>query len=318
MVASSAIQDNGLKPTMYFLLNAAVASEAYDESAYKPNGQTEKYLVHSSWRESGNEYPEEAYCSAWYKLFLKDKDAASKSRAKLTWKGRFKDVPKRTSCYNFYSSGDEVFEICTDNHFWMGENFKIVFGDPKDLWDWNWLLPSLDLSQYCWHKQEIGKGVKSPCNMMLDSDMAGWGFNGPNIGESYNESDKKERYINADRANRWIREGNVSWLKKEPAFRVSPRDVFKDLEKPLSVDQQNKMLACAIPAISIPMGRTTGFENGHVEIGCINMEDLRENGEPRFFYGNRWLHCDLKDVAYFFNYKLSDRFVDLGGIKESK
>jgi len=32
-------------------------------------------------------------------------------------------------------------------------------------------------------------------------------------------------------------------------------------------------------------------------------------------YGTRWLHNDLKNVAYLYNYSLFEKLVDVGGLK---
>ena len=45
------------------------------------------------------------------------------------------------------------------------------------------------------------------------------------------------------------------------------------------------------------------------------MDDYKsEWGRDDDTYDTRWLHCDLKDMAYFFTYKLWDKFVELGSL----
>ena len=52
-------------------------------------------------------------------------------------------------------------------------------------------------------------------------------------------------------------------------------------------------------------------------ITSIKMEVLCNNGWGRTDYNQRWLHCDLKDMAYFYIYKLYDELVgfDKGDLK---
>lgn len=85
---------------------------------------------------------------------------------------------------------------------------------------------------------------------------------------------------------------------------------------------RNHLLACAIPAISTAMGKTKGFENG---IKTMDMEEKRGDDWGRrfmdkgyFSYGKQWLHCDIKDMAYFYTEPLWKSIVDSGKLKEEK
>jgi hypothetical protein len=96
MVVSAAIQDHGARPTRYLMVDCAVAMEAYDGDL-----PWEPAMTHPDWRS----YTNRLYASEWYRLF-----PDSDGRNRLTWRNRFKDVPKRTQLYNFYSSGEEVLQ----------------------------------------------------------------------------------------------------------------------------------------------------------------------------------------------------------------
>ena len=108
---------------------------------------------------------------------------------------------------------------------------------------------------------------------------------------------------------------SIKMLKTLPVFNPDPELVFNNNNEVLSPDWINKMLACAISAISVNMGALITSEESGLKI--YDMKDYKgKNGWPsRRSYDEDWLHCDIKDVAYYFNYKLWDDFVKVGGLK---
>ena len=80
-------------------------------------------------------------------------------------------------------------------------------------------------------------------------------------------------------------------------------------------DLFRRLLADAIPALSNPMGRgpITGF-------GTVS-RDLDTMRRGAHFIGDwprpsdRWLHSDIKDIAYPFNYNVFDNIVMDGGLR---
>ena len=169
---------------------------------------------------------------------------------------------------------------------------------------------SFDGSQYCWQKQEMGKGVPG-INFLKDSDMAGWGFNakGNEILAKYSE-DKRTytRDLAWDFAS--MPETLVAF-KYVPVFKCYPGDVFGKNGEALSDSRINELLCCAIPAISTAMGRTKEI-NGMV---TVDMSESQSGWGRDNTYGKRWLHCDLKDMAYFYEAALWDDFVNRGKLK---
>ena len=305
ILVSSAIQDyEGVNPNCYFILNGAVPSEAYDESRYNPMGKVEQYLINFRWRKTEGEdsgYPLVSYCSEWHRLYENDKTNSGKSRAELTWKGRFKDVCQRSKkVINYSSPGDEVFEISTD------ENFSQITGNRPT-------IHSYDASQFCWQKQEVYKGV-SAWDWMKDSDEGGWGFN-PKEGCSLRDADVNEEKRAYTKDNmKLIGEDELkNRLKEKPAFNVNPKAVFQG-SAIVAKDEQDRLLSCAIPAVSLAMGNATGET-----VGGITNKDLQtmrqQWGRTDKRYQNRWLHCDLKDMAYFYNRGMWDDLVKEGGLK---
>ena len=201
---------------------------------------------------------------------------------------------------NYYSLGDEVFELNDEDRVDQLEGGKLPWLDRV----------SFDGSQYCWQKQEMGKGVPG-INFLKDSDMAGWGFNanGNEILAKYSEN---ERAISKSSVWRLARtpESRASF-KYLPVFKCSPRDVFAETGDVLSDSRINEMLCCAIPAISTAMGRTTHVKS----VVTVDMSESQSGWGRDNTYGKRWLHCDLKDMAYFYEAALWDDFVKRGKLK---
>jgi hypothetical protein len=144
MVVSSAIADHGMGVGKYFMLNAAVPSEAYAPALWDVS--VDNMLVHEAWRL----YTNVCWSARWHEFFNPQTD----TRGRLTWKDRFAAVAANTAVYNFWSSGDEVFELYDGTPF-SGSNIQ-------------------DLNRYAWHKQEThkGRGALDPAG----TSWAGWGF----------------------------------------------------------------------------------------------------------------------------------------------
>lgn len=300
MVVSAAIQDHEMNPTQYFLLNAAVAAESYFPKMYNPQAGASRHLVNYKWgrpTDKENGYPEETYAANWYKLFEEGSTDADKSRSKLRWTGRFADVPSRTKMVNFPSSGDEVLEIY-EGDIYMVQGVKLT-KNPTGI---SSLIDLVDFSQYAWHKQEIAKGILSLTNRMKDSNMAGWGFNPSYICD-----------VEPEKVRRLLDIVGTESLKRCPLFVQHPLYVFSENDQTLNADTINEMLACAVPAISVNMG--VMVTNEGAQIPMYDMSGKKADWPSRSGYGKRWLHCDLKDVAYYYNYCLWDTFVEEGKMK---
>lgn len=121
----------------YFLLNAAVALEAFDPV----NGvttQSHDDMTPSTW----TNYVDKVRATHWFERFLEND-----GRRLLTWKGRFANV---TNIVNFYSTEEEV----------------VNNGDGG--------THSLTERNYVWYNQETRKGLWP---MMLHEYEGGWDFN---------------------------------------------------------------------------------------------------------------------------------------------
>ena len=91
ILVSSAIKDNSLSVNAYFMLNAAVAREAY-----KSNALDTATMRHPDWQN----YSNRLWASEWYQLF-----GSGDGRNALTWRDRFQNI---AFAYNYYSSTEDV------------------------------------------------------------------------------------------------------------------------------------------------------------------------------------------------------------------
>lgn len=280
MVVSSAIQDQSMQVAKYFLLNAAVPAEAYDETLFDKNSANA--LVHDDWKA----YDSKTWTSCWHELF----NAASDDRGKLTWKNRFPAVA--AVAYNYYSSGDEVFEL-------FANRTPIVTDGTLSSW-----------GRYSWHKQECFKGrVISNDNwtklLHFPTAYSGWGFNSTWIWDPSTLDPFRKKYFSkygAEAANAFTSEA----LRSTPVFNPSPSSMLNSV---IPIATRNDILAKGIPALSPATGRSIVKPE---LIKNIDMDAFSSpNGAWRLGSGelnSRWLHSDLKDVAYFFVHPL---FIDL-------
>lgn len=94
IVVSSAMHDFGFAAEKYFLIDAAVAKESYDET------EEQRLIMSNPWWE---DYDDQLRATDWHLLPWPENDW----RAKLTWVNRLKDIG---NAYNFYSSGEEVLK----------------------------------------------------------------------------------------------------------------------------------------------------------------------------------------------------------------
>ncbi len=121
MLVSAAIQDYGMEYEKYFMLNAAIAMEAFDPTGGITQESHDK-MTPAAW----TNYTDRVRATHWFERFPE-----GDGRRLLTWKGRFANV---TNIVNFYSSQDEV--VCNGD------------GRPKDI-----------AREYAWYNQETLKGM---------------------------------------------------------------------------------------------------------------------------------------------------------------
>ena len=286
MVVSSMIQDHGLQVSKYLMCDSAVPSEAYypanDVSIRVPQ------LVHPQWEQ----YPTNSWASNWHKLFAGD---PSDDRRKLGWPGRFIDVAQYA--VNFYSTGDAVLELADDNdiYIWTGSTSGYV--------------------QYSWHHQELWKG-RAAVNVLGGTTWSGWNIEANWHGEPKISIEQALQMDDAD-------------FKTNTVFYCYPSSMNSTN---ISLLVRAAHLTQGIPALARPTGGTSVFpvlnRNCNYDLNHVptpeDEEDenttsfglARPNGWPtRFRWNDRWLHSDMKDVSYFYNFKFYEKVIEKGNLR---
>ena len=283
MVVSSMIQDYGLKVSRYIMCNSAVPAEAYDTSL-----PPENVLVHKDW----DEYPRKSFANEWYRCFEED---AGDDRQLLTWSGRFSDVADYA--VNFYSTGDHVLELERSNKVWAADGYE------------NW---SQKFERYSWHKQELWKGRRGLLFNMGTTDWAGWSMRENIVG-----------YNTIQPTNAWLM--SEAELKTNTVFKVQPESMNTN-SIPLLV--RGAHLAMGIPSRTPPSGAVRWGDADNMDMYMFDLNDAtpsakipRPNGwvaRPNGWFsdwGNRWLHSDIKDMAYFYVFKFFEKVKETGGLE---
>ena len=276
MVAAAAIQDYGMQVEKLIMLNSAIPSEAFDPSL--ADATPENKLVHDNW----TGYTNTCWAALWHQLFPSDD-----SRSKLTWRGRFAAVVP--IAVNFYSSGDEVLELYPNAH--------------NSAW-YNGLSPSGNWGdRYSWHKQEIWKGRKSLLGFIGTTEWSGWGFKCNALGI---------KIWSASDANAVV---DPSVFATNTVFNPYPESIMNPYATRLETDFH---LAQGIPALSPPTGRTR-FREDLMQSIDMSTSAYMANTWPRpddGQLGGRFLHSDIKNVAYFFVHPVFRKIVEVGGLNQ--
>jgi choice-of-anchor A domain-containing protein len=288
MLVSSAIQNCGMGVGKYFMLNAAVAAECYDANL-SDTGSPSNPMVHEDWRN----YHPATWSARWHGLFPGD------ARATLTWANRFPSV--LPVAYNYYSGGDEVFELYNGTP-WPAAGYT---------------GSSASVGRYSWQKQELFKGRTASTDTITSwltrSDQAGWGFRGT-WETTLGGGQVFVRAYSADEANALTPDG----IRAAPVFHPNPPELF---QSSIPLADRARILAYGIPALSQAAGGGQVGSNEEPAMRSeVNMSTdiLRPNGWWRPGYDDldeRWLHCDLREVAYYYVYPLFDNLVETGGLK---
>lgn len=198
-------------------------------------------------------------------------------REKLTWKNRFPSVV--SVAYNFYSSGNELFEV------YAGTPSAFSGG----------LIP-WQVERYAWQKQEMFKGRTVVLDVPVPggTDWAGWGFSG--------------EYTMAE-ANAATPDN----LRTNAVFRRVPATMFSSN---ITAQVVNEIIAQGVPALSYAAGGNSinipGFYNYNMDVNANKPNGWGRGGGN---YDTRWLHSDLKNMAYLYTYKLFNELVSQGGLQ---
>ncbi|MEI7902567.1 MAG: hypothetical protein WCK89_20145, partial [bacterium] len=304
MVASCALTIDPDAASVYLMLNGAIAAEAFDPS------QANENMTHSDWELYDT--PAELRASEWHTLF-----GTNDLRSSLTWQGRFGAIAAKT--VNFYSSGDQVFDI----H--LKDNAPDVF---EGLWHVN-------DGRYAWAFQEKRKGSSAYAggDNYTFSYFSGWRFNTENEPDGWNLATQDPEVFEfispAQAANLST---NLAQLATRPFFGMGSGEYRSSLFTTNAVTANDwlindtniwRVLAGAVPAKSLAAGRIQidNYINDNVN---MNQPVSDNSGIKPSYWPDRggdvwlrtnWLHSDIRNMAYLYTYRIYDEIINRGGLK---
>ena len=222
------------------------------------------------------------------------------SRAKLTWRNRFKQRPAQTDYYNYYSSGEEVLR--THPH-------ETVPG-PTDIGMFN------EAGKYAWTLQEKLKGRMWDIGIdILGSRYGGWGFNFEQYKRVAGQMVQQRRLWSPADTNDIVL-NHLDQLRLMPFFKkgIQDTDLFTDAGGSSHAEQNKiRLLAEAIPSRTLPVGANVTSTFGEIEHNFnMNSTLFQQNGWPESRDTNNWLHSDIREMSYLYVYGVFNSFVDKG------
>ena len=288
MVACEALRE-GLQVGQYYMFDAAIPSEAIDETLRAETQEDEAFAKYVPY--TWHDYTNACWASNWHRLFEQNPDD---SRGKMGWPNRFQDaLINATEVLNYYSSGDDVF--------------KELATVPSRL---DGVTESTEM--YCWQKQETLKGAA----VVAGTAYGGWGFHEWVGGFNPDNYVPTNAHYTVEQATAMVADGSVT---NNPVFNRGFAPMF---DRNASQDDQWLALAKYVPALSSPVGgRAVQIEEIDFNIN-MNLTD-EESGIPRPNGWGRpvvddktdWHHSDMKDMAYFYVYKLYEQLIQKGNLK---
>ena len=307
MVIGSAIEDFAMNVDQYFMIDPAVAIEAYDAAQLSANN-----MRHTGWDNyyfgadyaNSPDYTDQAgrrlWSSEWFDLFP-DTD----ERSKLTWRGRFATVLSRSDVVQFYSTGEEVLRQASE-------------GVPSSLTPILDYVPFVDIpiGTNAWNIQEKAKGTSLLAAILAGNSSAGWGFNETCVTDDDCVGNGALTHAEAqtffDKTN--------DELTEVPFFEPFDNNGIMDL----TVGSDNARishphaLSYEMPALSYAAGGTLINEELSRLNKAFNMNDIK-NGWPQerinTYGADDWWHSDFKSVGYLYTHPLFDEMVNRGTMR---
>lgn len=312
MVACETVRLAPANVSLYFMLNAAVASESIDPAQYEEN------MLHKNWLPY--EGLTDLYASEWYRRF---ENTPGDKRADLTWRGRFSAPAIVSKVINLYSSGDQVFE-----------------GQDKDEYPGvDQGFTNLKSGRYSWALQEKRKGERDlPGGTdKTYSHYAGWSFNfsktsGDGWSKPYENTDWYRKYERQEVIDEIIND-DPSVLKTKPFFGMGEEPftiLFEEdmgtanaflSQEEYGASNIHRVIAGTIPAMSLAAGRTEMINGifGEKDMNVSGSDALKPDFWP--YCGDKnwqqynWLHSDIKNMAYLYTNRVYIYLVEQGGLR---
>ena len=273
MLVSSAAKDHGLNYSKYYMLNAAVPMDAYDVDA------DAAAMLDSEWRNVPLSYR----ASDWSGLF-----PANDFRSSLSWRGRFAGIANAINCYSPTEdvlANAEVGQLTLSGGAWKIQELT------KGTTVWHELnsIPFLDLNVAC----EGGWGINTHYSLNPLWYVYQYGF-----------TDKVQSDMTREDA---ITHPLFTPFRSESEAMHST-NLFIIADATYREQLRSKFLGDAIPATSFAAG--ANFTGGGLK--NHNMHDDIMNGWPRKNFEEEfiWEHSDIKNVAFYFTFKLFKKIKD--------
>jgi hypothetical protein len=285
MVVSSAIADHGLAVANYFMIDAAVALEAYS-----PGISNKDKMSHPTWRL----YQEDLWASEWHKLY-----PSHDKRKNMTWRGRFRAI---SNTYNFYSTGEEVLKNGDGTE--PGTTGIATNG-----------------GKLAWVKQEMSKGdFFLSGGGFIHHGTGGWKF-GTYWDNSAGEGLARIHWTRSPQEARTIPRVQLGEL---PFFKPFVNSKFHDPTlgnaEAAKYDEVAKALSESLPALTFAAGSNPiDLLNSQSDADAgrnYNMSSMK-NGWPQERGDDEdWKHGDIREVAYLYTYKVYQKVTQLGGLNK--
>ncbi len=286
VVCSAAISRYGSAPANYFMLDAAVAMEAFDQATPMDDS-----LIHPDWATTADRL----LCSEWYRLPFEASDA----RRLLTWRNHLARLGQ-VSVWNFYSSTEDVLR--------RHEGNPSVFAV---------LTAAMQLGTKAWALQEKLKGRRITLHIPVDGvDLVAGSVGSPYGGWKFNLTITDPTYEQT---------ATDAQLMAKPFFDAAPgisiagysiADLYSPVSGTYIADRfKDNLLAEMLPARTLPAGSNpvSRFGGGNIDMMTFITDLARW---PRITdNGAEWYHSDVREMAYSHNYSLFDRIVIGGGFK---
>lgn len=293
MVVSEALRQ-GLEAERYFMFNAAVASEAYDSTLQDADADARASFVPPAWRE----YDPMSWAANWHRWFPSD------DRGRMRWRGVFETALANVGeVYNFYSTGDEVLEADDAVPGVMSNALYVQW--PLTF---SWHRPIMQIGQFeflttfernAWQKQEVMKGV----NPYLATLEGGWGFHTWMAPNEFNEL-VPTVFTAADAAAK-VADGSIVTNS------IFDRSVSAMFRPSSATNEIYSVMAYNVPAVSFATGSVATFADEDMSFDLNNTLFRNGWGRNSVAYAQRWLHSDMKDMAYLFVFPLYQRLVEM-------
>jgi hypothetical protein len=317
IVIATAMHDNGLAVDQFWMLDAAIAMEAFDASTASNAG-----MFQPPW----TPYASRSWTTRWHaNPALGNGDG----RKLMTWNDRFAGISDKT--YNFYSASEDVLRR---------HDGELNFGVFEALGAW-WTG-----GRFAWAYQEKMKGLRYTTGIAggahVGSSYGGWKFTDsyydnqpPAPPNTHTPSAAESATIpDATLLTKPVFDPGYHLQFSPPPPNSGPKVVHQyapawvvdltdtDATKASSAAQTNRsqLLAEMIPARALPAGanRQERFgDRGNFNMPAQYMTQAAQWPRTSEFNGYKeWKHSDVKDVGYPHLYKLFDKLKELGGLNQ--